>query len=53
MKIMVGVTPERQIIIQISDDDEKILGHINLDPENARSVRDNIDRSIDIAEEKK
>jgi hypothetical protein len=50
MKLMVTVTPERLISIHIIDDADKMLAHIELDPENVRTVMDTLEKCTAIAE---
>ena len=50
MKLFQGVTPNRKVILEIREDDDRPLAHVLLDPETARSVADTVRRCVDIAE---
>lgn len=50
MKIFQAVTPDRKILIEIREDNDRALAHVLLDPEGARTVADNLSRLAAIAE---
>lgn len=50
MKVFSGVTVDRKVFIEIKDDAERAVAVISLDPEDARTVGDNLGRLADIAE---
>lgn len=49
MSVLVAVAADRKVLLQISEDD-RALGHINLDPEAARTVAGQLLNLADLAE---
>lgn len=51
VKLLVALLPTNLVLLQITQND-KALAHIELDPENARTVADQMKRFADLAEVK-
>ena len=50
MKIFQAVTADRQVLMEVRDDNDKALAHVTFDPPTARNVAGILSKLADIAE---